>query len=770
MPAPANDLCVNATVIAALPYSLLGIDISSATESVDDPLPGFIGTTGLVPGDTPFLKTTWYKWTCLATQTVQITTTNRMGIYVGVGSCGSFTEVLSWQPTATFTAVAGTTYYFMFGQITGSGTSFDLNVAVSTDYPNQFMITAQTASLPFSATLDPSKANDSGVVWFKYIPTAADLLLSAFPFQDLSHFPQVTAFQDPVNYNTPTTWPNATFTTTGTGKPIQVPGTAGQVIYFQFVFSTSSGTLSIESLSAVTSAVGDILVPDDSADFPATIIDGTTGAVKLAISPFAVGEAADRMPTGEICCSDIVSETAKVYNAGLTSMLGSIAAQMTYVPCGFVTVESIRTNQLDTFYIGIQGCTTTHATVKRLKKDGTTTLSTLGPFGAAGLTGAAPNVAETVLYYTGLGEASTAVHQWDIAGNTALADLAPLISGYKSRRPLLVLGDDTIVVPYFKSTATIDTLIKRYDSSGTVLNTYNFASNINADFQIARALDDPNSFWVWERQADGLSVFSNIKASDGSVLHTFSAVQFEAGINQAAVTATPDRFGHSESCPFVVLSNVIVPAGSGSIVVTKTTPGLTGVTTTFPFGATGGLSPSSFSLMSGASETFTGVAPGNGYGIFETPPAGWTVEYTVSNGSPINNITIGASESVTITAINTVANGPSVTFPVRRLRQSPHYSTEQIRQFFTMFQLDIEAGMGNPDAPDPQVMLSWSDDGGHTWSPERWVSAGKQGEYARRAIWWRCGTSRDRVWRIVVSDPVAWRILQAFTRATLGTN
>jgi len=40
---------------------------------------------------------------------------------------------------------------------------------------------------------------------------------------------------------------------------------------------------------------------------------------------------------------------------------------------------------------------------------------------------------------------------------------------------------------------------------------------------------------------------------------------------------------------------------------------------------------------------------------------------------------------------------------------------------------------------DPQVMLRWSDDGGHTWSNEHWRSMGQIGQTGYRTIWRRLG-------------------------------
>ena len=65
---------------------------------------------------------------------------------------------------------------------------------------------------------------------------------------------------------------------------------------------------------------------------------------------------------------------------------------------------------------------------------------------------------------------------------------------------------------------------------------------------------------------------------------------------------------------------------------------------------------------------------------------------------------------------------------------------------------------------DPQVMLRWSDDGGHTWSNEHWKSIGKQGEYGHRVIWRRLGMTdklRDRVYEISGTDPVRITIMGA---------
>jgi hypothetical protein len=65
---------------------------------------------------------------------------------------------------------------------------------------------------------------------------------------------------------------------------------------------------------------------------------------------------------------------------------------------------------------------------------------------------------------------------------------------------------------------------------------------------------------------------------------------------------------------------------------------------------------------------------------------------------------------------------------------------------------------------DPQVMLRFSDDGGHTWSNEHWKSMGLIGRFGYRTIWRRLGATmkiRDRVYEVSGTDPVRIYIMGA---------
>jgi hypothetical protein len=109
---------------------------------------------------------------------------------------------------------------------------------------------------------------------------------------------------------------------------------------------------------------------------------------------------------------------------------------------------------------------------------------------------------------------------------------------------------------------------------------------------------------------------------------------------------------------------------------------------------------------------------------------------------------------------------------VRRLRRCPHITTDLQRQYFHELQIQFEPGVGlsTGQGDNPQAMLRWSNDGGFTWSNENWVTIGAQGQYYNRAMRRRLGWARDRIFEVVVTDPIKAVIVSANLKATAGDN
>jgi hypothetical protein len=100
---------------------------------------------------------------------------------------------------------------------------------------------------------------------------------------------------------------------------------------------------------------------------------------------------------------------------------------------------------------------------------------------------------------------------------------------------------------------------------------------------------------------------------------------------------------------------------------------------------------------------------------------------------------------------------------LRACRAMPTGQNNYKRTMQHSLQLLGETGTGlvSGQGDDPEVMMRWSDDGGHTWSNEHWAKQGAIGATGTRVFWRRLGSTeklRDRVYEFSGTDPVkvAW--------------
>jgi len=93
-----------------------------------------------------------------------------------------------------------------------------------------------------------------------------------------------------------------------------------------------------------------------------------------------------------------------------------------------------------------------------------------------------------------------------------------------------------------------------------------------------------------------------------------------------------------------------------------------------------------------------------------------------------------------------------------------HTSVGEERFTVDAIQFKMEVGLGKNDDYNqaPVATLSYSKDGGFTWTPEIFGKMGKLGQYLIRLIWRRLGTARDIVFRLKITDLVERRIISAF--------
>jgi hypothetical protein len=120
--------------------------------------------------------------------------------------------------------------------------------------------------------------------------------------------------------------------------------------------------------------------------------------------------------------------------------------------------------------------------------------------------------------------------------------------------------------------------------------------------------------------------------------------------------------------------------------------------------------------------------------------------------------------------------GPQQSIPIVRTRIGPTIESEggQIPVPINEFQVDFETGMGpqppltdaNGQPRDPLAMFSYSEDYAKTWTPERVIACGQAGQFRKPAIDRRLGSWRSWTPKVVVSDPIPWRIVDAYVNGT----
>lgn len=101
----------------------------------------------------------------------------------------------------------------------------------------------------------------------------------------------------------------------------------------------------------------------------------------------------------------------------------------------------------------------------------------------------------------------------------------------------------------------------------------------------------------------------------------------------------------------------------------------------------------------------------------------------------------------------------------------PIFDKDQYKLFFDMFSIDMEFGVGTVSGVDnnPQIVMDYSDDGGRTFTvPIAPRGMGVLGDYVRRAFWKRMGQSRQRVYRVRMTNNVRRRVITAYATIRKG--
>lgn len=98
------------------------------------------------------------------------------------------------------------------------------------------------------------------------------------------------------------------------------------------------------------------------------------------------------------------------------------------------------------------------------------------------------------------------------------------------------------------------------------------------------------------------------------------------------------------------------------------------------------------------------------------------------------------------------------------------YGKPGAKLFMDRLELILETGTSiiSGQGSDAKVMMSYSDDNGRSFSSERWMSVGAQGEYRTRLEWYGLGSFYNRIFRFKMSDPIKWTLISLHADIELG--
>jgi hypothetical protein len=428
--------------------------------------------------------------------------------------------------------------------------------------PNNTAATAiDLGSLPASLTVDASAYTTSDELWYRHNAVVGEFQLGFAYWTSTITAGAVIAgvfagvLPDPPSLlNITTSW-----------GALQFPVTAGHTYYLKLSVNVSWPTtpldLSLVAAPNLATPVGAIAIPDDTDGFPLVIHSPTDGSVLQFRQPFPAGETAAMLPNGRGLFSDSWNNEIGLYDATLTR-LRTLAWTVTN------GAPPMSTNGVDRFYVGDLGGGAVHARFTTFDADGNPG-PTIWTLPEAGLSTLVPAPDETFVYLRGQASAGAQVQRWDLINNVALPNV-PITppTGYtiSGLGELVVLPDGTLLVSWHRSSPTYDALVQRLTATGTVITTYPVWTD--TEFDHLWLDPDTTSFWAWlhlRSAQDGLSRFERRQVSDGAVLTSVVATQFEGGATEQEPFWTPgsDQFGHSFSCPFVILPYALAPFGGG---------------------------------------------------------------------------------------------------------------------------------------------------------------------------------------------------------------
>ncbi len=443
---------------------------------------------------------------------------------------------------------------------------------------NQTAATAiDIGTLPLTEiTQNVHDAGTTYTVWYKYTAVQSEWVIGLFAIgsSDLStYIPTTSIFIGPAS--SPVAHP-ASGGIVGVNVPVNIPVIGGVTYYFKFAPNGGNPTPAVLTLNCSTApasktvAAGSILVPNDTSNMPATLINSADGSDEIlgylqkdtSGADFPSTEAGDVAVDGKFLIEDGVNDAAnntKMYNSNATFL-----RTITFPSIGALRIRTIKTNVTWDWAVGWVGAGMDPAQVVFQSSNIAVAQSALVSLPVAGMTAVAVSNNENLIYYSGqAGSGNSEINVWDRSLSAEQSDLVADFGGTFFVFDILVMSNGDLVVGYHDSSNA--TTIVRYNSSGVEQRRDTLGTSFNgSNPRMTYDRNTPDtSYWIM-LHTSSITTFRNIRLSDGVVISEIEAVIYSGGASQESPTTTPtNRYGVSPSCPVMITGPV--PSDSSTI-------------------------------------------------------------------------------------------------------------------------------------------------------------------------------------------------------------
>lgn len=622
-------------------------------------------------------------------------------------------------------------------------------------------------ALPYTVTLDVSEAPEGTgyqdscfgtqrqAVWYAYTAVANDVALSCratYSGDDLSYVPVQSVF-----VGTPPDVQEPDFNKTcrvgvSIGNPAATPGwlmfpaTVGTTYYFQICNYRSSGTpdadvtFRVVRQPALAAPSGSIVITDDTVNYPPIVLDASDGTPVRLVSCPVTGEQRDCVPGGNYAWQLGTDTTAA---RRTVAFLNAQLALITSVVTVGNVIRAISTDRDATFYVAF-GAPGVDAIMRSYSKVGVATGDAWTLPDSGGLNMLAIARDGSTAYY-GNSDFGATIQAYDLVNDAALPDVVTIGGGlfFLGTGDGFAASDGSIVA------AVSDQTIRRYDPSGTLLNTYTVTVDAVTQniYHYTWASDSPDTMIVWTFDADGSGVRYVTTIELDAMTPTVGQFHFPTmGTSGWPNDGSPQSqtyldtpFAPSDSCHLALLTASLPPVGDVTFAVDCENDTL---------------------VLTGAGLTSSGLVI--------TGPSGDSLDYTVESESS-TEIVLSLDAGFTagtycadmgdqhVCATLFCQGGGSGEGTVYQLRRSRAFVLPFDQNYITnMRRLEvlIKSGVGNSEEPDPTLTVEVSRDGGETWSTPRTLAMGEAGDYMKRLYSFNFGQFRIGAARVTCSDPV----------------